>query len=200
MTSMAQTVTPTDFQNALTPQILRQMQIIQFAISVAPLIYLAVALILEFSLAPAPTGDAMVQTLSIISLVHCVLAIIGYGVSFTLFNNLLSEQRLKRSIPDGPVTPELLISLSLMLLRTGMILRLAFFEAIAFIGLSVCVIGVSTGVIDSHPEFWLNATTTLILIVFSITTFPTKERLAQLFNEKLASSIGAWQQTGSSRA
>jgi hypothetical protein len=82
-----------------------------------------------------------------------------------------------------------------MLLRTGMILRLAFFEAIAFIGLSVCVIAVSTGVVDGHPEFWLNCTTTLILAVFSVMTFPTKERVVQLFNEKLASNIASWAST-----
>jgi hypothetical protein len=147
-----------EFQNALTPSLLRQMQIIQVAISAAPLLYLAVVLILEF-------------------------------------NNLFTEERLRRSIPEGPVSTDLLVNLSLMLLRTGMILRLAFFEAIAFIGLSVCVIAVSTGVVDGHPEFWLNCTTTLILAVFSVMTFPTKERVVQLFNEKLASNIASWAST-----
>lgn len=186
---MTARLTGAEFQNALTPSLLRQMQIIQFAISAAPLIYLAVVLILEFTLPPAQTGEAMVETLAILSLAHSVLAVVAYGMSFALFNNLFTEQRLRRSIPEGSVSTDLLVNLSLMLLRTGMILRLAFFEASAFIGLSVCVIAVSTGVIDGHPEFWLNCTTTLILAVFSVMTFPTKERVVQLFNEKLAPSI-----------
>jgi hypothetical protein len=186
---MATHLTTVEFQNALTPSLLRQMQIIQVAIPAAPLLYLAVVLILEFTLTPAHAGEAMVETLAILSLVHCIFAIVAYGVSFALFNNLFTEQRLRRSIPEGSVSTDLLVNLSLMLLRTGMIMRLAFFEATAFIGLSVCVIAVSTGVINGHPEFWLNCTTTLILAIFSVTTFPTKERVVQLFNEKLASSM-----------
>lgn len=181
-----------EFQNALTPSLLRQMQILQVAITAAPLLYLVVVFILEFTLTPATTGDAMVETLAILSVAHCILAIIAYGASFALFNGLFTEQRLRRSMPLGQISTELLVNLSLMLLRTGIILRLAFFEGIAFVGLSICVIGVSTGAIDAHPEFWLNGTTTGVLLVFSVMTFPTKERMVQLFNEKLASGIASW--------
>ena len=57
-------LTGAEFQNALTPSLLRQMQIIQVAISAAPLLYLAVVLILEFTLTPAQTGEAMVDFLA----------------------------------------------------------------------------------------------------------------------------------------
>ncbi len=180
------------FQEALTPSIIRQMRVIQLALTAAPLIYLVVVLALDVTLVPGPADDAMAGTLAILSVVHCVLAIAGYAGSIAMFNSLFSEQRIRRSVPEGPVSPELLVTLALTLIRAGMLVRLAFFEGIAFLGLSVCVIGVSTGVIDAHPEFWLNGTTTLILLLFSAMTFPTRERVVQLFDEKLGPLMASW--------
>jgi hypothetical protein len=113
-----------------------------------------------------------------LSMTHVGFTIVAYLLAPFLFNRTLNATRLDPG--QEADSTRALASQAVLLLRTAMIVRLAILEGAAFFGLSVCVIGVTGGVMAAEPLYWLNLGSGALLIAFGIATFPTREGLLDI--------------------
>jgi len=180
-----------DIQAVLTPAAVRQLQVIQTALTLSVLLFLAA--LVAFWAFSAPADHSGSELLPLLSIVHAFIAFSTYSVSTLLYNMQFAPDRLRSLLvfPDssGSTNGRETAEGFLGLFRSALIIRLALFESAACFGLVVCGIAVASGVITTQPEYWFNTTTTLVLLVFSLLTFPTRERLQWIFEEKLGQRV-----------
>lgn len=168
-----------EFREALTPEAVRSTRIIQGAIG-AGVLFFALGVFLLHTLNPpasAPPTPASILLVRILTVAHLVMAAAIYPLAHRIFTRTVSRERLASSAGTGPAG-------ALSLMRTGIITRLAMYEGVAFLGLIVCTVGVLQGVLGMHPVYWINAFSAVILLLFVVRTFPTKERLLAIFEER----------------
>jgi Na+-transporting NADH:ubiquinone oxidoreductase subunit NqrB len=65
--------------------------------------------------------------------------------------------------------------------RSAIIARLAALEGSAFLGLAICTIGATNGILREYPYYWINVLPGAVLIIYGAATFPTKENLVNWF-------------------
>jgi len=68
-------------------------------------------------------------------------------------------------------------------LRTSEIVRMAILEASAVFGLVTCVLGLVFGVLPDAALFWVNLVPAIFFLLVVGMTFPSADRLTQLFEE-----------------
>ena len=169
------------FESVLTPEYLQVTRILHSALVGGPTLFAAGLLVFFFSASrpPAPALQA-VQTMDRLSVAHVGFTIVAYLVAPLLFRRVMSGTRLD---PGGDsTTPDELAAQALLLLRSAFIVRLAVLEGAALFGIAVCVLGVTGGVLYADSLHWLNLGSTLLLILFGILTFPTRDGLLDILN------------------
>ncbi len=57
-------------------------------------------------------------------------------------------------------------------------------EAPALFGIVVCLVGSLNGQLHAEPIYWLNLASTVVLVLFVALSFPSRERLVDLFRRK----------------
>ena len=67
---------------------------------------------------------------------------------------------------------------------TSFIISAALLEGVALFGLIICLLGVQEGIIHNAPIYWLNLFSYLFFAAMILWTFPTKERLENIFKER----------------
>lgn len=72
------------------------------------------------------------------------------------------------------------------MVRGIFILRLVLCEGVALLGLIGCMLGAVLGIIQTHPIYWLNAFSALILFGLIVVSFPDEERLVALYQRLIA--------------
>ncbi len=180
-------VSQTEIRNALTPETVRAMQIIYFALFAGVTGFLFV-IVFVYMTGPgeaiATEQDvAMVDRLSII---HGFFLIASLVAANLLKKKLLSRERVE-SI-HGPASGEGAASVAvdyIAMIRTVKIITAAVMEAPAFFGLVVCFMAIQTGVMAEHPLYWINTISCFAFIAFMAREFPTKEKIMELFNTEL---------------
>ena len=190
-------VTLSEFQSALTSQNIRVIQIIHGAIALGVIMFMGVVAFL-YSNQPAPAGPRDLKDaydlIKVLTLAHIMIAAGVYTVARVVFNLLLGTSALQGGASkvmkngQGRVITDNGEKL-LALIRSALIVRLAMFEAPALFGLVICLIGITNGTIYETASIWLNAVTALILVGFVIVTFPNKERLEELFNNRITGTL-----------
>lgn len=180
-------VSLTDIRNALTPEIVRAMQVIYFALMAGVTGFFLVIVFIYMTgpgEAVATEQDiAMIDRLSIIHgffLVACLVA--ANFFKKRLFSRDRVESLYAPAVGDGssPGAGEYIA-----MIRTVKIITAAVMEAPAFFGLVVCFMAINAGVMAEHPFYWINTLSYFVFIVFLARNFPTKEKIVELFNADL---------------
>ena len=168
-----------EFRQALTPGTVRSLRIIQGAIGAGVLVFALVVLGMHARVSSdvPPPPQVVVFLVQILTVVHFVMAAAIYPLGHLVFTRMVSRERIAKS---GATDPAKVLSL----MRAGIIMRLAMYEGVAFVGLVVCMVGVLEGVLRAHPVYWVNAFSTVVLLLFVMRTFPSEERLLTIFEER----------------
>lgn len=184
-------VNSAEFEIALTPESIRTSQLIYSALMLGVMAFVtAVLLTYNYRDTSQEIHDAT-DLVNLLSIAHIVMALGAYGAAKFLYDTQFKPEHLasalRRELRDAwgkniAVSPA---EKCVALIRTASIIRLALLEGAAFFGLMTCMVGVTSGVMSSHPEYWLNLVTTAIMTYFTYATFPTRERLLQIFEEKI---------------
>lgn len=175
------------FRAGLTPERLRPLQAIQAGLGMGIVVLSAVLLILAFGTTPPEPEDAAFELMEILTAVHVLLLAVLVPASGWLFKIRFTSKQLQRAgernaVSDDPVDQ------ALSIIRTAWIMRMAMLEAGALIGIMVCLIGILNGTILSSPEFALNGLSPLLFLFFVALTFPTSERITDVFRGNITSS------------
>ena len=178
-----------EFQKALKKRLL-SFQVTAVMLFLGATAFLGVLLLLYSQNPPQESyGQASSpEFLSILSIVHLCLACACYAAAFFIYRYLTSWKGLKRAIEFPQVnlnreenTLEMRACLSIF---TAYIIRAAFMEGPAMLGMIACLMGVTEGEIQDKPIYWLNLFSYILFAVMVLWTFPTTERLEDIFQRR----------------
>lgn len=158
---------PTDFSAHFTFQKLRTIQIICAALNLGVLLFLTVILILSFTLEPIKEQGALHGTILIITGIALLGSILLYPFSVTLFNKKLQSSKSPESFEQNLVT--------------AYALRFAILEAVAFLGLIALLLAVLDGTLFENLFYWINLLPLFFMLLVTITNFPTRSYIGQLY-------------------
>jgi hypothetical protein len=172
-------LTRTSFESALTPNSLQVTRLIQLALMAGVLIY-ALCVVLIYLLNPDLRASAYeVDTVSTLTILHLAFLFGALGASQLLSMRIFSPKAL--STRSSEVDSEVLAAMCVTQQRTAIIVRLAALEGAALFGLAVCTIGVINGTLRALPYYWINMLSAVVLLLYGVATFPTKDRLVSWF-------------------
>ncbi|MBI2620428.1 MAG: hypothetical protein HYW57_10135 [Ignavibacteriales bacterium] len=183
------------FQHALTSEKVRTFQVIHLGLGLGVFGFGLVVLYLWFVQgADHQPGPPDVELIQIMSIVHAAFAVSLIFLSSFLYEKQFRPERLRTLATQPLRTPEGNqvedpVEKCLSIIRTGIILRLAMLEAAAFFGLVVCTIAALNGVLVQNTEYAFNAITPLFFLMVVIMTFPTAQRLEEIFRAKITASV-----------
>jgi len=174
-------LTRTHFEGALTPATLRTLAILQTALIAGPLIYLVpMLLVVQNTSGIAPAGPDF-TVLNMLSVINVAVLFAFLFLGNVLFERMFSPARLQ-GLEESE--PERLALVMVGHLRSAVILRLSLLEGAAFVGIAVCIVGLTRGVMDVEPLYYLNLGSLVVLLLYGVMTFPTKERILSWFEER----------------
>jgi hypothetical protein len=131
-------------------------------------------------------GDRDLSLFPILSGVNAVMFVSCLTAGFVLY-------RLQtRNVGRAASAAELLAAL-----RGATVLRTSLLEGSALFGIVVCLLGVLQGTVGEQPWIWANAAPAAAFLLFTLATFPTRERVIDLFTLRAAS--GGMRRPASSR-
>jgi hypothetical protein len=176
-----------EFQKAITSQILLTFCVIYIALLSGVTLFLGILLVMAYSKSPDETAKSQ-DILSLLTIVHIVIASSCYLVSFIVFRFLTNPARLRKIKSSVVLSPgrqsSALEQQYLAAIFSAHIVRAGFFEGPALLGLIICLIGVLDGCIQQHPIYWLNLFSFVVMAGMMIHTFPTKVKLEDLFKKR----------------
>lgn len=158
------------FRAALGDADLKALQAIQAALMTGVLLFGLVVVLL--AIRPQSIGAALptpAATLTLLSLVHGVMALGAWAAAFLLHGALLRSASAGAGAPAGAE--------SLAALRKATLVRLALLEGPALFGLVICLLAALGGTLRETPVYWLNAASALAFLAFAALSFPTRERV-----------------------
>ena len=179
-----------EFRKQLKPQQVRVFQIISLALGTGVFLFFLIVLGTYWgsSETPGTQESSNLSVIKILTLVHILEAGFLYILSFFLYRFLVSQQQLKKILktppPAGvdPATPPEGRCIGIIL--TGTLIRLAMFEGTALFGLITCLLGATDGTLRQYPVYWLNLFSLVFMILFVLVTFPTRQRLEDIFQAR----------------
>ncbi|MEW6509885.1 MAG: hypothetical protein AB1428_02880 [Bacteroidota bacterium] len=180
--SPQQPLTRAQFEEALTPAALQMTQIIQGALMAGPVVALIAIAAVGLSDQPHASGPGPMETVRTLTLVHAIVTVLAYLFAPYLYLVTFDPKRLFNPRIDEPA--ELIAARCVGLQRSAIILRLAVLEGAAFMGVAVCLIGIMNGVFAVQPLFWFNLLSLLLMLAYSLFTFPSRERLINWFEQR----------------
>ena len=174
-------LTRTHFEKAFTPAALRAMAILQSALIAGPLIYVVPMMIVLQNTGVEKPAEPDFSVLNALSMIHVAALFTALFLGNFLFYRMFSPSRLAGMEELGE---EKLALVAAGHLRSAVIVRLALLEGVAFLGIAVCVVGITRGILDAEPLYYLNLGSLLVLLIYGLMTFPTKERILSWFEER----------------
>ena len=147
----------------------------------------------HFGAAQATEGD--VKLLGLLSWLHAVAAVPAVMVAWRVSKGALDRKLrpLAEAIAAGDLqqdSPDAMIKF-IQISYGSTIARMAILEGVAVSGLTICLLAVANGVMDQHPEYWLNLISPGLLLLYVAMSFPTRHRVAAALNQQLAYTRGA---------
>jgi hypothetical protein len=180
----------TDFRNALTPATLQTLRVISLGLAMGLLAFGAVVLVLSLQQErPGSTEDE--QLMNILT-----AGVFGFAIVIVLTGRVVADRQYSeanlqyaaRAI-NGVGTDGLRVTSAgdqcLAIIRSTVIIRLALAEAVGYSGLVVTLVGVMTGGVYSRPAYLVNLVYPLMALVYITSTFPTAERLEEIFTRRI---------------
>lgn len=176
-----------DFSKVLTPQHLKELQIIYFALGFGILIFTIILIFLYSNISDMVTIKEDSQIL-MLSVIHFILLFTCFPVSNYLFNNIVQgtwvlnfvSQNLGRPENTAPVEPA---KEFWDRLRNAHIIRLVLFEGIALFGLVICTLAIFDGVLQVYPVYWVNLMSSFVFGIVLVSNFPNNEKMVTFFRE-----------------
>lgn len=163
------TSTPTD---ALDPQEIRALQLLQGTLTTAPVLFLIVIIALPTG---TPKGHGALEQLRTLSAAHVFTALGCLAAAL-----VLPAKTQARILSEGGAL--------LPAVRKGLVLRMALLEGAALFGGTVILEANKAGVLPDQPLLWVNSGSTVVLVAFSLFTFPTQRRLEQAGRDRTSAS------------
>jgi len=123
------------------------------------------------------------EYMMIFSLVHIGMAITFYIATHFFFLYLTNPKNLIKI--DGPIrsnqTPE---EKYLNHASVASLIRCAIYEGVAVFGIIIFFNCLKKGYLQEHPFYWLNLLPSIIFVVLILYTFPTQNRLENIFRKR----------------
>ena len=151
------------------------LQIIYASLAGGIVLFTAVVLFLSLTAAqggPA-TDPALVRILTGVELAITVPLIY---VSSLVFRTRLESAARDDRVPNASLPA---------VLRSALILRVAILEGGAMFGLVVCLIAVTSGVMQTNPAYWINLIGVLAMLTVVSQGFPTRDRLVEIYQSRI---------------
>lgn len=171
-------------EERLTPGRLRVFQIVHVVLAVGIMSFLVMLLFffgLGSDLGRSEASPTAMEALSIAMIVLTGLALIG---GQAMYRRLFSAKRLERFATEPMRDKSRVIDdpaeKCLMIVQQATVVRAAIFDAAAFFGVVVAMVGMMQGTLFMHPIFILNALPAFIQLLFLGATFPTRDRVLNL--------------------
>ncbi len=156
-----------DFKRFLIPQRILFFNIIYIALTIAPLIYATLILLMRFNNAiglPQDIGSPLYI------LINAILCFSTSVCAFLIPRMLFSERALQ--IPSqNSASAGIPEELSYRLLLQVAVIQLALLQGASFFGLICIILGLG----------WINALSSIPLLIFFAKTFPTKSQIIRNF-------------------
>ncbi|OHD65472.1 MAG: hypothetical protein A2176_13125 [Spirochaetes bacterium RBG_13_51_14] len=180
-------VSISEIQNALNPEIVRSFQIIYIGIMAGATFFLCVILFMYLTGSPGEEISMhSLETVNLLTLMHLISFAAGMVVSKYLYNRSLSEPAVESAINDMKADAVSNIAGHyISIIRTAKIIRLALIEGPAFFGLVTCFLAVNNKIIYQYGYYWINIFSYIVFIYIVIKDFPTREKLLEIFKNKL---------------
>ncbi len=181
-------INPIEFELALSPAKIRVMQIVQGAMTVGVGLFSLVVVVLFFTNNDERTSTGDIDVLSSVNTVFSMT--IYFGVNYIYkkqFAKASIEKSFSRAFTDrgGKIIASTPAEKYFQVIFTATLIRLALMEGAAFFSLAICLIAVTKGVAQIHIVYILNAMPAAIFFLFSFLTFPTKESILNIFQQKI---------------
>lgn len=168
------TISRSEFERTLSGHKVRTLQMVYGALVSGILLFaVVIALVLSGSHQEPSAGT---DILLLLSGVHGVMALTIYTVAPLVFRKQLSLQNEWNNLSG-----EDLVSVITGKIITAQIIRMAMYEGTAIYGLVICLLSIVWGHVSAQPEFLLNGITAVLFVAMAAVTFPTRERLADLY-------------------
>lgn len=169
-------ISRSEFESILTRQRLASLSIISIALMMGIVTFAVVAFAI-----PAHAQNANKNGTDILLLltgVHAFIAMTIYTVVPIIVRQLLSIGKIQTSATDVPLAEKIFGAL-----QSAHIIRMAMYEGAAMFGLVICLLTSLWGYTTTDPEFLLNGASALIFLLMAAATFPTRDRLMNIFSE-----------------
>ena len=115
--------------------------------------------------------------MNVLSVAHAVFTVVTATTAFYLSSLQLRPERITEK--SNFQTSEEAALFAVGLYRTSSIIIMAPIEGASFFGAVICLIGIQNGTLEFYPMYWLNAASSVLLILIGIMTFPTRERVLE---------------------
>lgn len=164
-------VSRAELERAITPQVMRQVRILQLTLTLGPL--LAFFVISSLSTGPARGGGMPDDVLDVLSMLNAGILFAALGAAIFLAARL-RESGLGSAV-DGAA--------AVAALRRVALLRMALLVGSAMFGIVVLLLAGRAGRLETRPAMWWNTAPLFALIVTALATFPSRRRFVAQFEE-----------------
>lgn len=180
-----------DLKNKLSDQAVLVFQLITGSILFGATLFLGFIIFMYQTASPAGApGPEEVEMMTLLSIIHGAVFIGGLLASRFIFDRLFSMARMESAMDDWRLARySTAAEKYLAVMRSAMIVRMALLEAPAFFGLVICFMGATNGVLMAESVYWANLVSYAALVFLLLKEFPTRDRLLELFRQKLGSLL-----------
>ncbi len=158
---------PAEFSTQFPDEQLRTIQIICGALNLGLILFLGVIFTLSILQEPIADSGFNYDIILIVTAIAVLGSILAYPLSVTLFNNKLRSSTSAESFQKN--------------LMMAYILRLAVLEGAAFVGLTALLLAVLDSSLFDHLFYWVNLLPLFVMILVTVTNFPTRDYIRQLY-------------------
>ena len=123
-----------------------------------------------------------------------IIGLINYSLLYIIPKFIFSPQSIKNRLSGTVITKQgdpLTDSISklIYLHRTYMLIQIAILEFVALFGLVILFISIQEGLIYSDSDYWLLFVPAIIMILYIIKNFPTKQKMAEQIENNFLKSL-----------
>lgn len=180
-----------EFREALTSPAVRISQIISFAMAAGVVVYLGVLAIIGLGQDPSIPDPGARATTDMLTIVNFIFMVSAWSIAKLIGERPYAEANLQDAANrefrhrSGEILASSPAEKCLVIIRTADILRLALLEGSAFLGLTTLTIAIAGRQLNSVPLYWINIAPAVVLLLYVARTFPTRERLEEIFAAKI---------------
>ena len=188
-------VSLTEFKEALKPETIRVWEIIYLFLAISVLLFAAIVLAVLPNQPNELTGSGILNVVGIMTWINFALLVVMIFVGKYISEKQYSKENLQNAVnknftdKGGRIFATTPAEKCLAIIRTSSILRLATLESSAFFGIVIILLLKTNGEGQNAPIYYINIVSVLPLLIYVISTFPTAERLLEIFQTKFQQGL-----------